>query len=120
LVTTVHETVGTLVVLAYLALTVVNIVRVTGRRITWGRQLSFAAGGLLLLQYILGFSLLGSDHSITPWHYLFALAAIVTVGIEHAMANERPMVAGNPRLAAAATAGTTILTVIAYAIGASN
>jgi hypothetical protein len=108
------------VVLAYLALTVVNVLRVTGRTITWGRPLSFAAAGLLLIQYMLGFSLLGDDASVSAWHYLFALAAIATVGIEHGLANERPMVAGNPRLAAAATAGTTILTIVAYAIGSSS
>jgi hypothetical protein len=116
---TVHETVGTLVVLAFLALTVVNVLRVTGRQITWARQLSFAAAGLLLLQYVLGFSLLGSDHSITAWHYLFALSAILTVGIEHGMANAQAP-SGNARLAAAATAGTTVLVLIAYAIGSSQ
>jgi hypothetical protein len=115
---TVHETVGTLVVLAFLALTVVNILRVTGRQITWARQLSFAAAGLLFLQYVLGFSLLG-DHSITAWHYLFALSAILTVGIEHGMANAQAP-SGNARLAAAATAGTTVLILIAYAIGSSQ
>ncbi|HEY7036464.1 MAG TPA: hypothetical protein VH482_34360 [Thermomicrobiales bacterium] len=116
---TVHETIGTLVVLAYLALTVVNILRATGRQIVWARQLSFAAAGLLVVQYLLGFSLLGSDHKITAWHYLFALAAILTVGVEHGMANAQPP-SGNVRLAAAATAGTTLLTLIAYAIGQSN
>jgi heme A synthase len=118
-VVTVHQIVGTLVVLAYLVLTVVNIMRATGRQITWARPLSFGAAGLLVLQYLLGFSLLGSDHKITAWHYLFALCAILTVGVEHGMANANPP-SGNARLAAAATAGTTILTLIAYAIGSSN
>ena len=118
---TVHQTIGTLVVLAFLALTVVNILRLTGRQITWARPLSFAAAGLLLLQYLLGFSLLGSDHSVTAWHYLFALAAILTVGIEHGMGNARPPeTTGNLRIVAAATAGTTLLTLVAYAIGSSN
>ena len=115
----VHQTVGTLVVIAFLALTVVNILRATGRQIGWARPLSFVAAGLLVLQYLLGFSLLGSDHSITAWHYLIALSALITVGIEHGMANAQAP-SGNARLAAAATAGTTILTLIAYAIGLSN
>jgi hypothetical protein len=117
---TIHQTVGTLVILAYLALTVVNVLRATGRTIAWARPLSFGAGALLLIQYVLGFGLLGDDADVSPWHYLFALSAIVTVGVEHGMANERPMVAGNPRLAAAAAAGTTILTIVAYAIGTSS
>ena len=73
----------------------------------------------IVLQYVLGFSLLGSDHKVTAWHYIVALAAILTVGVEHGMANAQPP-SGNARLAAAATAGTTLLTIIAYAIGQSN
>ncbi|MEA2515567.1 MAG: hypothetical protein QOJ59_5056 [Thermomicrobiales bacterium] len=115
----IHQTIGTLVVIAYLVLTVANILRATGRQIGWARPLSFAAAGLLVLQYLLGFSLLGSDHSITAWHYLIALAALITLGVEHGMANAQAP-SGNARLAAAATAGTTVLTIIAYAIGSSN
>jgi hypothetical protein len=111
--------IGSLVVLAYLALTVVNVLRATGRQIPWARPLSFGAAGLLVLQYLLGFSLLGSDHKITAWHYTFALAAILTVGLEHGMANAQPP-SGNARLAAAATAGTTALTLIAFIIGSSH
>jgi hypothetical protein len=120
-VVTVHETVGALVVLAFLALTVVNLLRVRGRQIAWARQLSFAAAGLLLIQYVLGFSLLGGDHKITAWHYLIALAAILTVGVEHGMGNPTSSSpTGNARIAALATAGTTLLTIVAYAIGQSN
>lgn len=117
---TIHETIGTLVVLAFLALTVVNILRVTGKSISWARQLSLAAAGLLLVQYVLGFSLLGGNHSISAWHYLIALSAIITVGVEHGMANSPSTPNGNVRLAALATAGTTLLTIVAYAIGQSS
>ena len=118
---TIHQTVGTLVLLAFLVLTVVNVLRLTGRHITWARPLSFGAGALLLLQYVLGFSLLGSDHSISAWHILFALAALATVGIEHGMGNARPPeTTGNTRIAAAATAGTTLLVLVAYAIGSTS
>lgn len=116
----VHSAVGTLVVLAFLALTVVNVLQLTGRSIAWSRQLSFAAAGLLALQYVLGFSLLGSGHKITAAHYLFALGALITVGLEHGMANTQEEPAKRYRLAAAATAGTTALVIIAYAIGQSN
>lgn len=118
---TVHQTIGTLVVLAFLALTTANIVRLRVRNVPVARPLSFAAAGLLFIQYVIGFSLLGDDHKITAWHYVFALAAILTVGIEHGMAGARtPESSGNARLAAAATSATTLLTVIAYAIGSSN
>ncbi len=118
---TVHQTIGTLVLLAFLVLTVVNVVRLTGRNVTWARPLSFGAAGLLLLQYVLGFSLLGGDHSVSAWHILFALSAFATVGVEHALGNARPPeTAGNTRIAAAATAATTLLVIVAYAIGSSS
>ena len=74
-----HEGIGTLVVLAFLALVVVNLLQMSGRSISWTRQLSFAAAGLLFFQYVIGFGLLGGDHDVNPLHFLFALGAIVTV-----------------------------------------
>ena len=118
--TRLHEGVGTLVILAFLALTVVYILQLTGRQITWSRPLSAAAGGLLLVQYGLGFALLGGDNDVSPFHFLFALATILTVGLEHAMTGSRGGGSPNLRLAAAAAAGTTTLALIAYAIGQST
>jgi hypothetical protein len=112
---------GTLVFLAFFVLTVANVLRITGRSVTWARPLSFAAAGLLVLQYMLGFSLLGDDRSVSVFHILFALAALATIGVEHMMGNPRPPeTTGNARIAAAATAGTTLLVLIAYAIGSSS
>jgi hypothetical protein len=119
-VVSVHQIVGTLVVLAFLALTVVNVLRMTGREIAWARPLSFAAAGLLLVQYVIGFGLLGDDHDVTAWHYLIALAAIITVGVEHGIANAQLPRTGNARLATAATAATTLQTIVAYAIDSSS
>jgi hypothetical protein len=116
----VHEGVGTLVVLAFLALTIINVMQIRGRSIPWSRQFSFIAAGLLLLQYVIGFNLLGGDHSISAWHYLFALGAIATVGLEHGKANTIPDNSQRARLASVFTAGTTALVIIAYAIGQSS
>ena len=118
----VHQGIGILVVIAFLALAVVNVLRVTGRSIPWAKQLSFAAAGLLALQYVLGFSLLGNSHKITAWHYLFALAAIIPVGIEHGMGNvrETETPGSGVRVAALASALTTVIVIIAYAIGQSH
>lgn len=114
----VHQAVGTLVVVIFLVLTVGNIMRVSGKIVPWTRQLSMVGGLVLIVQYLLGFSLLGGDHSITAVHYIFALAAIITVGLEHSVGRDQTTKAA--RTAALATAGTTILTLIAYAIGSSN
>lgn len=113
----IHQLVGTIVLVLFVILTVGNIMRATGRVAPWTRQLSMAAGGVLLIQYVLGFTLLSTSHSITAAHYLFALAAIVTVGLEHAVGSDQTTKAA--RTAAMATAGTTILVLIAYAIGSA-
>ena len=42
----VHETVGTLVIIAFLALTVVNVLQLRGREIGWSKQLSYGAATL--------------------------------------------------------------------------
>src|SRR5688572_28691754 len=113
--------VGSLVLLAYLALTVVNVVQMRqGRTIGFARQLSMAAALLLLVQIVLGFNLLAGDHSITGFHYIIALATLITVGLEHGMANSRPTEAERLKIATLATAGTTILVFIAYMIGETS
>ena len=114
----IHQTVGTLVVVIYLVLTVGNILRASGKMAPWTRPLSMVGALVLVVQYLLGFSLLGSDRSISAVHYLFALAAILTVGLEHSVGRDQTTKAA--RTAALATAGTLILTLVAYAIGSSN
>jgi hypothetical protein len=112
--------VGTLVLIAYIALTITNGVQMSGARtISWARHLSMAAAGLLLFQYALGFGLLGS-HSITPAHYLIALAAIVPVGYEHMVANTNEIASTRARLGMFAAAATTVLVLIAYVIAESR
>ena len=115
----VHNVVGTLVVLAYLALAVVNVLRLTGRDIPWVRPLSFAAASLLLVQYLIGFWLLGSGHDPRASHYVVALLAIVTVGLEHGYAATRVTPRAKATAALVATALTFVLVVVAYAIGSS-
>ena len=115
-----HEGVGTLVVLAFLALTVINVLQMRGKAITWSRQLSFGAAGLLFVQYVIGFNLLSGDHSVSAWHFLFALGAIITVGLEHGKANTIEEVSRRARLASLFTAGTTALVIIAYVIAKSS
>jgi hypothetical protein len=117
---TVHETVGSLVVLAFIALVVVNVLRATGRTIGFAKPLSFAASGLLLLQYALGFSLLGGESKISAWHYLIALAAIVPVGAEHMMANSQTDSRAAGRIGAIVNVATLALVLIAYMIGMNN
>jgi hypothetical protein len=115
-----HSTVGTLVLLAYLVLTVVYVLAMRGGQYPWARQLSFFAAGLLVLQYALGFSLLASDHDITAAHYILALCALITVGFEHGYANTRETAAERARFGALAAAGTFLVVLGAYIIGQSS
>ena len=115
-----HNLVGTLVVLAYFALTVVNVLRVTGRDVPWSRGLSFAAAALLLLQYLLGISLLAQRFQIPAIHYIVALLAIITVGLEHGYAGTRLNPRARALAALLATAATTVLVAVAHTIGSRS
>ena len=119
--TTVHMIVGLAVVIAFLISTVANYLRWSrGTEFTWLRGVSFAAAGLLLLQYVLGFALLGDDGDITAIHYILALAAIIPVGAEHMFATaERPSAERN-RIAFFASLAAFVLVLVVYAIGESN
>lgn len=118
---TVHMWVGSLVLLAYLVLTVANFIQLRGNStISWARTLSMVAGVLLFIQIALGFNLLGGDHSITATHYIFALAALIPVGIEHGVARGKELASDRARWSTFATAGTTLLVLIAYAIAESR
>lgn len=113
----VHNIVGTAVVVAYLALAVVNALRLRGSDLTWARPLSFVAAGLLLVQYLLGFSLLGAGNRNQTSHYLFALLALVTVGLEHGYAPTRLTPRARATAALVTTALTFVLVAVAYQLG---
>lgn len=114
---TVHNVVGTLVVVAYLVLAVANLLRLRGSDAAWARPLSFAAAGLLLVQYAIGFYLLGTGHNQPASHYAFALLALVTVGLEHGYASTRATPRARATAALIATALTFALVAVAYSIG---
>ena len=116
----VHNTVGTLVVVALLALTVVNVLRLTGREIAFGRALSGIAALLLLVQYALGFWLLGEGHAYRASHIAFALLALVGVGLEHGYARTRRDPRARAVASLVATALTFVLVLIAHFIGSSR
>ena len=115
-----HEAIGGLVLLAFIVLTVINILRMTGKDISIARPLSMAAAGLLLLQYVLGFLLMGGGYRNSNLHYLIALLAIITVGLEHGWAANRATARERATSSLVATALTTILIFAAYMIGKSN
>jgi len=119
--TNVHMIVGTLTLLLFIAnaaMYAINMVK--GTTVAYHRLVSIGAATLLLLQYALGFMLLGDDKSITWWHIVAALAAIVPVGIEHMFAGTQPGIRRRGMLGLFATVVTVVLVLAAYAIGEMN
>lgn len=115
----IHNIVGTLVVVAFLIVTVLNALRVAGREVPVARTVSMVAAGLLLVQYVIGFLLLGGGFQNSVVHYVLALAAIITVGLEHGYAATRDTARQRAVAALIATLGTTILVFAAHGIGSA-
>jgi heme A synthase len=118
----VHMVVGSLVVIAFAIDLILRIMAYRGKTVTFTRMVAMAAGGLLLVQYVLGFGLLSSsDDKPSPIHYVLALAAIITVGAEHmvtAQPGDDPKDANVKALRA--VAATLALVLAAYFVGESN
>jgi hypothetical protein len=119
--TNVHMIVGSLVVLAYIVVLVLNVRAAMGKpMLSFQRPLSMAAAGLFLIQILLGMSLLGEGKDIPAAHYLIALLAIFSVGAEHMLTGREVDSQRAGRIAAAANVVTLVLVLIAYMIGETN
>jgi len=118
---TVHMVIGTLVIIGYAASLVLNVLSFArGTFFPWQRAVSFGAATLLLLQYMLGFSLLGEGKDIPAAHFLIALATVIPVGLEHMYAGTRPDVRQRGLMGAIMNAAALVLVLIAYMIGETN
>jgi hypothetical protein len=119
--TNIHMIVGSLVVLGYLIVLVLNVRTAMGKpMLTFQRPLSFGAATLFLLQLMLGMSLLGEGEDIPAAHYLIALLAIFSVGAEHMLTGREVDSRRAGRVAAIANAITLALVLTAYMIGELN
>lgn len=117
--TNIHMIVGSAVVVAYVLIFALNVrTGATGKEFSWQKMVSFGAATLLLLQYMLGFSLLlGEGKSITSWHFLIALCAIIPVGFEHGYASQRKSAVERGKLSAMANLFTIVVVIVAYLFG---
>ncbi len=113
-----HMVVGTLVIVGYVAMLVLNIRSArSGTEFSWQKFVSFGAATLLIFQYMLGFSLLGDGREIPAFHFLIGLAAILPVGFEHGYGNQRPNAVERGKFGALANVFTIALVLVAYMIG---
>jgi hypothetical protein len=116
-----HMIIGLATLAAFVLLTIVNGMRAfRGAEMSWARGLSMAAAGLLVIQYVLGFGLLSSDHKMKALHYILALTAIVPVGAEHMVAAQETDQHRARRTAFICNAITVAILVVVYAIGERN
>jgi len=119
--TNVHMWIGTLVVVAFVVSAILNIMSfVNGRTFSWQKMVSYAAATLLLLQYVLGLSLLSAGKSIPAVHFLVALLAIIPVGFEHGYAGMRENAKQRSLYSAIANIAAVVIVLIAYMIGQNN
>jgi len=116
-----HMIIGLATLAAFVLLAIVNGLRAfRGAEMNWARGLSFAAAGLLIIQYVIGFGLLSSDHKMKAIHYILALAAIIPVGAEHMVAAQEPDPRRARRTAFICNVITAAILVVVYAIGERN
>lgn len=116
-----HLVIGMATLAAFVLLTIVNGMRAfRGSEMSWARGLSFAAAGLLLIQYVIGFSLLGSDHKMKAIHYILALVAIIPVGAEHMLAAQETDPRRSRRIAFLCNVATVAILLVVYSIGERN
>ena len=114
---TVHMINGILVLLSFIALTAGYVMQAAGKpTVSWTGPLAKIAPSLYLLQVLLGFGLLASDHSITAIHYILALAVMIPVGFGESLAKSDKSPATVARLQALGAAAATILILVAYLI----
>lgn len=117
----VHLIVGSIVVILYL----VNFAMYTisffkGTAVAYHRMIAMGAAAFLLIQYLLGFSLLGEGKSVPAMHVVLALLSILPVGAEHMLTAQEKSVRRRSMIGMMATTITFVLVLIAYYIGQSN
>lgn len=117
----VHMIVGTLVIVAYAVTLILNVrLAVSGAETPGRLPFSFASATLLALQYMLGFSVLGSGESVPAVHFLVGLSAVIPVGIEHGLSARQDNARRRGAIGAIANILTLALVVTAYVIGQNN
>jgi len=110
--------VGSVTLLLFLANVVMYAIELfKGTPVAYHRLVSISAATGLLLQYALGFMLLGAGNSITWVHWVLALAAIVPVGMEHGMTANQTNFRTKSLLGLIASILAFVVVLVVYGIG---
>ncbi|MFN8590252.1 MAG: hypothetical protein U0031_02240 [Thermomicrobiales bacterium] len=112
----IHQLIGGLVVVAFIVVMVLAALQAAGRSGNATRTFSMVAAGLLVLQYVIGFILVGSGARNQVGHYIIALLILVPVALQHTvMKRFGPQTVGIATLIWALAA--VFLSIIAYLTG---
>lgn len=119
---TVHMIVGGITLILFLINTgMYGIEFAKGQPVAKHKLVSIAAATGLLLQYFLGFMLLGEEGTSITWmHWVLALVAILPVGLEHGGTANQTSFRKKSMLGLSATAITTIIILVVFMIGEMN
>lgn len=119
---TVHMIVGGITLILFLVNTIMYGIEFTkGKPSPYHRLVSIGAATGLLLQYFLGFALLGDEkYSITWVHWVLALVAIMPIGLEHGGAANQTNFRKKSILGLSASTITTILVFVVFMLGEMN
>ncbi len=115
----VHEMLGGIVVAALIVVAILAAIQAAGGNERFVRMASFAAAGLLVLQYVIGFALMGSGIRNSNAHYLIALLVLVPIALQHSVAKRYTARTRGVAILIAALAAA-FLSVIAYVTGLSG
>ena len=119
--TNIHMIVGSALIVAYLVVLALNIRTArSSAEFSWQKIVSFAAATLLVLQYLLGFYLLGEGRNVPAFHFLIGLAAILPVGMEHGYGSQQPSAVDRGKIGALANVMTLVILLVAYLIGETS
>lgn len=115
---TVHMIVGSATLLLFLLNTIMyGMEMAKGTPVGNHRLVSISAATGLLLQYALGFMLLGADSSVRWLHWVIALVAILPVGLEHGATANQTSFRKKSMIGLIASLLTLVLVLAAYALG---
>jgi heme A synthase len=112
----IHEILGGLVVAAFIVMAILAAIAATGREMSWIRQASFIAAGLLALQYLIGVLLLANGFRNSNTHVAIALLVLIPVALQHSSARRLSSQSRAVALLIWALAAA-VLSVIAYMTG---
>lgn len=114
---TLHMIIGSATLLLFLLNAIMYGIQLAkGTVVSYHRLVSISAATGLLIQYALGFMLLGGDAEI-PWtHWVIALIAMIPVGLEHGMAANETNLRRKATIGLFASVLTFIIVLVAYGI----